>query len=510
MDKRLDHSPLGRMDQFSLQVQQCLVYAAEDGSCSNTDKDDDDDVSHPWHYEQWHYSDGLVFERQSSPRPRRRCPKRPSIYLYPLYRPGNSTLSAYRILLVFVTLCCLVIPTTEATQAENPTITNPAASSSITATSTLISPQDLSAAKPRPPPNKTKRKRPKKKTVAGQTGTILQAGSQATFLRRVQSEWKDAVEMGIAYDWVKQKPIQSKTRSSKKFKGFAVVKADDDESESPQHPTANATSSGIQSNQTQAQQMQHHRKYMCLGPLGKNLFVWLFSFAGMEGSNFEGGIYSGLLILPKNYPMSPPRVQVWTPSGRFVQRADICISASSFHPETWNPAAYSFRTIIESLRLHMLTHAVEIGGMNSKPADQRDLARKSRTWKLRSLKSIAIDHARLIQQGFAAADGNPGEADLEDQSGTRTDSGVQQLLFHHHVEDESILMQNQEEDCHRVQTKRREMKKKRTSKKMTKAMELRDEETGLVTNVVRSLFDNRKLLLGFILAFVYYFVFGGF
>jgi ubiquitin-protein ligase len=490
LDKRLDNTQsIQRMDRFSC--------------CSCIDIDDNINiVSHPWHYDQWYYSDGIVFERQSSPRPRRRYIKRQ--WLYPLYRPSNSTLSAYRILLVIVALACLLIPTTEATQAENPTVTNPVASSSIA--TAPISPQNVSFTMPRSPTNKKKKKRPKKKSVAGHAGTVLQSGSQAAFLRRVQGEWKDAVEMGIAYDWVQQKPIHSKTESKKKLKGLV----DADAGESPQHPTANITSIDIQSNQRQ--ETQQDRKYMCLGPLGKNLFMWVFSFAGMEGSNFEGGIYSGLLILPANYPMSPPRVQVWTPSGRFIPRADICLSASSFHPETWNPAAYSFRTIIESLRLHMLTHAVEIGGMNGKPADQRDLATKSRSWhcELGEKLPVVIDHARLIQEGFAAANDNTAEADLDGQAGTQADSAVVPL----HVEVESLLDQYFEGDSGQMQTKQKnKVKNKRKSKKKKKkknVMELRDEGPGLVTKVVRDLLSNGTLRLVLILACVYVFVLGGF
>ena len=51
-------------------------------------------------------------------------------------------------------------------------------------------------------------------------------------------------------------------------------------------------------------------------PHPNTLFEWHFTFAGAPGSDYEGGLYHGTLLLPYNYPQSPPSVRVWTPSGR--------------------------------------------------------------------------------------------------------------------------------------------------------------------------------------------------
>jgi ubiquitin-protein ligase len=40
-------------------------------------------------------------------------------------------------------------------------------------------------------------------------------------------------------------------------------------------------------------------------PLENNIFEWHFTLKGMEGTNFQGGLYHGSIILPENYPMSP-------------------------------------------------------------------------------------------------------------------------------------------------------------------------------------------------------------
>lgn len=144
----------------------------------------------------------------------------------------------------------------------------------------------------------------------------------------------------------------------------------------------------------------HH---IWVGPVSKNLWTWHFSFQGIPGTPFEGGIYHGRIVLPKNYPSSPPRVQVLTPSGRFVPGADICLSASHFHPETWT-AAWTVRTLVESLRLHMLTTANEIGGMEASYAQRVSWARASRSWRATLVvgrpSSVVVNHAHMLQGGL--------------------------------------------------------------------------------------------------------------
>lgn len=247
--------------------------------------------------------------------------------------------------------------------------------------------------------SKKKKKRKKKipeksqikRKISSPSSSKSLSSSQSIFIRRIQREWKDSVAMGIAYDWVNQKPIHSKKKKKKKKELGEEVSANDE-------PAAltNDNSKNL---------------HICLGPLGSNLFEWHFSIQGLEGSQYDGGIYHGRLILPPQYPASPPRVQVWTPSGRFVPLADICLSASAYHPESWKPSAWNLRTIIESLRLHFITPAIEIGGMTEPPEKRQQLAKESRDWKAsfvvaaskkkdKEIKVVTVDHAKMIRQGL--------------------------------------------------------------------------------------------------------------
>ena len=54
-------------------------------------------------------------------------------------------------------------------------------------------------------------------------------------------------------------------------------------------------------------------------------------------SPYAGGIYHGVLLFPKEYPLRPPGVKLLTKNGRFHINRRLCLSMSDFHPESWNP-----------------------------------------------------------------------------------------------------------------------------------------------------------------------------
>ena len=145
---------------------------------------------------------------------------------------------------------------------------------------------------------------------------------------------------------------------------------------------------------------------VCIGPLTDNIYHWHFSFRGAAGSVYGDGLYHGRFILPRNFPLSPPKVQVWTPNGRFRTHYDICLSASSFHPESWTPQ-WTIPSLVQALRLHMITSPNEIGGIESSRERTLELAEQSWSWKLRTKYNtnkrhggvIMIDHDLLLQQG---------------------------------------------------------------------------------------------------------------
>ena len=204
-----------------------------------------------------------------------------------------------------------------------------------------------------PPPSKSKananaKAKDKERPISG--------GREGACLRRIKREWKDAAGLGVAYDWRKGRTVTSKKKNKSESKAA--------------------------------------NNYVRMGPMGRNLLHWHFSVQGTPNSVYEKGVYHGRIVLPKDYPMSPPRVQMLTPSGRFIPGHDICLSASSYHPESWTPR-WTILSLIDALRLHMLTSANEIGGQNASNEQRRKRALESRTWG-----RGVVCHEKMLNDGI--------------------------------------------------------------------------------------------------------------
>eukprot|EP00596_Hydrurales_sp_CCMP1899_P002377 CAMPEP_0119043752 /NCGR_PEP_ID=MMETSP1177-20130426/25498_1 /TAXON_ID=2985 /ORGANISM="Ochromonas sp, Strain CCMP1899" /LENGTH=266 /DNA_ID=CAMNT_0007012545 /DNA_START=217 /DNA_END=1017 /DNA_ORIENTATION=+ len=129
-----------------------------------------------------------------------------------------------------------------------------------------------------------------------------------------------------------------------------------------------------------------------LAPMKGNLLEFHFSFTGIEGTSYSGGIYHGRILLHPDYPRKAPAISVLTPTGRWECGKDICLSASSHHQETWDPN-WNLRTIVMALRGHILTQPREIGGILTTVEHQQKLALSSRDW---SCPICGIQHAALV------------------------------------------------------------------------------------------------------------------
>mmetsp|Transcript_34335 Transcript_34335/g.61919 ORF Transcript_34335/g.61919 Transcript_34335/m.61919 type:complete len:546 (-) Transcript_34335:132-1769(-) len=111
--------------------------------------------------------------------------------------------------------------------------------------------------------------------------------------------------------------------------------------------------------------------------LEDDIFEWHFVLIGPSGTEFEGGLYHGRILLPFDYPMKPPAFMLLTPSGRFEVGVKVCLSISNHHPEHWQPS-WSVRTALQALIAHMPTPAGgALGALEFPKADRQDLAIRS-------------------------------------------------------------------------------------------------------------------------------------
>ena len=74
--------------------------------------------------------------------------------------------------------------------------------------------------------------------------------------------------------------------------------------------------------------------------------------------------------------MKPPDIQFITPNGRFELKKKICLSFTSYHPETWS-AAWTVQNMLIGLISFMLTNEAATGTVSTSSFEKRKLARES-------------------------------------------------------------------------------------------------------------------------------------
>jgi len=118
----------------------------------------------------------------------------------------------------------------------------------------------------------------------------------------------------------------------------------------------------------------------CAAPLENDMFEWHFTIRGAEGTDFDGGIYHGRILLPAEYPYKPPHIVFLTKSGRFDINTKVCLSFSAYHPELWQPA-WGIRLILEALISFLPTMGDgAIGALDWSPKERKRLAHESQKY----------------------------------------------------------------------------------------------------------------------------------
>ena len=83
-------------------------------------------------------------------------------------------------------------------------------------------------------------------------------------------------------------------------------------------------------------------------PIKDDMFCWHFTIRGPPDTEFEGGLYHGIIKLPMSYPNRPPSIMFLTPNGRFDVNMDVWLSMTQYHKEEWQ-AAWTIRSMLEAI-----------------------------------------------------------------------------------------------------------------------------------------------------------------
>lgn len=113
-------------------------------------------------------------------------------------------------------------------------------------------------------------------------------------------------------------------------------------------------------------------------PSGADALRWDFLFHNLPADTpYAGGVYHGYLLFPADYPLAPPKAYMCTPSGRLETGSSICLSATAFHPEQWNPA-WTAGTLLVGILSFFLSEEAAVGTVRASDVQRKHLAARSR------------------------------------------------------------------------------------------------------------------------------------
>ena len=132
-------------------------------------------------------------------------------------------------------------------------------------------------------------------------------------------------------------------------------------------------------------------------PLEKDIRTWMYVMDGSPDTPFAGGQYIGMVKFPAQYPYKPPDILMLTPNGRFKPGEKICMSMTSFHPESWEPS-WGVTTILLGLQSFMVDDDPAAGALfgpeQTSTSERRRLAAASRAWN----RANSSDFVRLFPE----------------------------------------------------------------------------------------------------------------
>lgn len=114
-------------------------------------------------------------------------------------------------------------------------------------------------------------------------------------------------------------------------------------------------------------------EYIHVAPCCNNFLTWYFVLEGPPGTCYEGGVYFGKLVFPKEFPYKPPAIYLHTPNGRLQTDTRLCLSISDFHPETWNPL-WSTAAVLNGLLSFMVSDEPSMNTLKTSVQEKRRLA----------------------------------------------------------------------------------------------------------------------------------------
>lgn len=153
-------------------------------------------------------------------------------------------------------------------------------------------------------------------------------------------------------------------------------------------------------------------------PNPSNILVWHFILYNLDDPQYKDGVYHGKILFPKDYPMKAPDIVFTTPNGRFEIGKKICLSFTSYHPESWIPN-WCVESMLVGLISFWHTEEPTTGGMRCSSSKRKAMAKESLSFNMNDrvfmevfgekLESLKIDIEKAEQLEMEAKEMNASE-----------------------------------------------------------------------------------------------------
>ena len=125
--------------------------------------------------------------------------------------------------------------------------------------------------------------------------------------------------------------------------------------------------------------------------INDNMDAWYVKIHSLTDEEYVGGEYILEILMPKDYPFSPPDFKMLTPNGRFDINRKLCFSNSGYHPEDWSPM-WNMKTIIMGfLSFFLEKKSTGIGHLVASTEDKQKIAKGSIEFNKTTLKHIVFE-----------------------------------------------------------------------------------------------------------------------
>ena len=128
-----------------------------------------------------------------------------------------------------------------------------------------------------------------------------------------------------------------------------------------------------------------------------NTLQWYFVIRGMDETDYYGGFFIGVILIPPEYPQKAPDFMMLTPNGRFATNKKICLTNSGYHSESWSPIWNIRLQLLGFISIMADDSTNGISHIKESPESRKQKAKQSVDYNMQYLKDKWVKFERFVK-----------------------------------------------------------------------------------------------------------------